>query len=58
MNTILLLLYALVSGDPNMVLPLPEDYLKLYCSFHTHPECGNMPPVEPEVEAGKTGVVI
>ena len=57
MNTILLLLYALVAGDPDLALPLPEDYLKLYCQFHTHPECGNMPPDEPEAEAEDTGML-
>ena len=52
MNTILLLLYALVAGDPELVLPLPEDYQKLYCQFHTHPVCENMPDEdEPEAEA-------
>ena len=58
MNTILVLLQALMLGDADLQLPPPESYLKLYCQYHTHPECGNMPPeVEPEAEAEDTGMV-
>lgn len=51
MNPILLLLYVLLQGNPDMALPLPEDYLELYCEYHTYPECGNMPEPEPEADA-------
>jgi hypothetical protein len=59
MNTIILLLQALLMGDPDLSLPTPERYLKLYCQYHTHPHCGNMPPVKPEPEADSsdTGMV-
>lgn len=58
MNTILILLQALMLGDPDLQLPPPESYQRLYCQYHTHPVCGNIPPDEPAAEADKMGVVI
>ncbi len=50
MNTVLLLLHALM-GDPNIVLPTPEDYQDLYCMYHTHSICGDVTePKEPKVD--------
>lgn len=57
MNSIILLLQALLLGDPDLQLPPPESYLKLYCQYHTHPQCGNMPPDEPEAGAEDAGML-
>jgi hypothetical protein len=57
MNTILILLQTLILGDPDLQLPPPESYQKLYCQYHHHPVCGNMPPEEPEAEAEDAGVI-
>lgn len=51
MNSIILLLQALLLGDPDLSLPAPEKYLKLYCQYHHHPQCGNMPEKDPEPES-------
>jgi len=59
MNIVLLLLHALM-GDPDVVLPTPEDYQALYCQYHTHPVCGDVvEPEEPEadVDAKDTGML-
>ena len=40
MDAIIVLLHLLMQ-DPDARLPEPEVYLEIYCTYHTHSECGD-----------------